>query len=82
MTPYTLAKHFRVPVHINETEKSYQALLDCGAMGNFINERLVESLQLIRTPRNPIPLMDVKGIKIGELAHQVALKLRIGIHEE
>src|SRR5260370_23550153 len=82
MTPYSLSKHLSIPVYLNKAEKPRQALLDCGAMGNFIHEKVVEQLGLMRTPRNPIPLHDVKGTKIGELAFQVTTTLRIGVHEE
>ena len=82
VTPYSLSKHLRIPVHINKAEQPRQALLDCGAMGNFIHENTVEQLGLTRTPRSPIPLMDVKGLKIGELAFQVTVTMRIGVHEE
>ena len=51
-------------------------------MGNFIHDDTVTRLGLTRTPRAPLPLLDVKGIKIGELAYQVKVPLRIGPHEE
>jgi len=82
VTPYALTRHLRVPVHLNKAEQVTEALLDSGSMGNFINERLVEKLALNRTPRLPLPLLDVKGLKIGEIAFQVQVSLRIGSHEE
>ena len=82
VTPYSLSKHLKLPIYINKADKQRHALLDCGSMGNFIHERTVEQMGLVRTPRAPIPLMDVKGIKIGELRHQVTTSLRIGAHEE
>jgi hypothetical protein len=51
-------------------------------MGNFIHEDLVKELQLVRTLRWPLPLMDVKGWKIGEIAFQVTVELCVGAHEE
>ena len=39
-----------MPVYINKAEKSNLALLDSGAMGNFIHENLVTELSLERTP--------------------------------
>ena len=82
MTPYSLSRHLKIPVFVNKAEQQRHALLDCGSMGNFIHERLVEQLGLTRTPRAPIELLDVKGIKIGQLIHQVTVPLRIGAHEE
>ena len=82
LTPYALTKHLSVPVHINKAEKSHLALVDSGAMGNFIHENLVTELNLTRMPRRTLPLMDVKGLKIGLLEFQVKLTMRIGSHEE
>src|SRR5258706_1560131 len=82
LTPYTLTKHLSIPVHINKAEKSHLTLVDSGAMGNFIHENLVTELNFTHTPRRPLPLMDVKGLKIGLLDFQVKLTMRIGSHEE
>ena len=82
LTPYTLTRHLRVPVYLDKAETVTNALLDSGAMGNFIHEELVQELGLIRTPRQVLPLMDVKGIKIGEIAFQVKVDMRISAHEE
>ena len=82
VTPYMLSKHLSIPVHINKAETSQLALLDCGAMGNFINENIVKQLGLTCTPRTPIPLHDVKGLKIGELTFQVTIPVDIGAHQE
>ena len=51
-------------------------------MGNFIHEELVQQLGLVRTPRAPMPLMDVKGLKIGEIGFQVKVTMQMGLHEE
>ena len=82
MTPYSLSQHLKVPVFVNKVEQTQYALLDCGSMGNFIHEQLVEKMGLIRRPRPPIELLDVKGIRIGQLQHQVEVHLRTGTHKE
>src|SRR5258706_7483842 len=82
LTPYVLTKHLSVPIYINKSEDSHLALVDSGAMANFIHESLVTELNLTRTPRRPLPLMDVKGLQIGSLEFQVKLTMRIGSHEE
>lgn len=82
LTPYALTKHLSIPVHLNKTDTKRLALLDSGAMGNFIHENLVMELKLTRLPRRPLPLLDVKGIKIGSLEFQVEVDLKIGSHEE
>ena len=82
LTPYTLTRHLRVPLHLNKAEMVTHALLDSGAMGNFIHEELVQQLGLIRTPRPLMPLMDVKGWKIGEIRFQVKVIIQMGAHEE
>jgi len=82
LTPYALTKHFSIPVYLNETEKPQLALLDSGAMGNFIHDNVVEALGLIRIPRRPLPLLDVKGINIGSLDFQVKTSMKVRSHEE
>ena len=82
LTPYALTRHLSVPVYLNKAEKPNSALLDSGAVGNFIHEELVQRLGLVRTPRAPLPLLDVKGIKIGQLEFQVKVDMRVGAHEE
>jgi dUTP pyrophosphatase len=68
--------------YVNQMEKPSKTLIDSGAMGNFIHEDLVQQLELTRQPWNPLPLLDVKGIRIGELRHQVTIALHIGSHAE
>jgi hypothetical protein len=50
LTPYTLTKHLRVLIHLNKAEKVTDALLDSGAMGNFIHKEVVKQLNLDRIP--------------------------------
>ena len=82
LTPYALTRHLRVPLYLNKAETVTHALLDSGAMGNFIHKELVQQLGLVRTPRPPLPLMDVKGLKIGEIGFQVKVTIQMGAHEE
>jgi hypothetical protein len=81
-TWYALTKSLNVNVHVNKEENPVKALIDSGTMGNFVHEDLVYKLGLTCIPRSPLPLLDIKGVKIGELRHQVVLTLRIGVHEE
>jgi hypothetical protein len=81
-TPYALTKSLNVNVHVNQEEGKVRALIDSGVMGNFVHEELVHKLGLVRIPRAPLPLLDVKGLRIGELRYQVELLLKVGIHEE
>jgi hypothetical protein len=82
LTPYALTKHLRVPVHLNKAEKVTDVLLDSGAMGNFIHKEVVRELNLERIPQQPLPLMDIKGIKIGKIAFQVTIHMWVGAHKE
>jgi hypothetical protein len=82
LTPYTLTKNLNVMSYINQAEKPSKTLIDSGMMGNFIHEEVVWRLRLVRQPQAPLPLLDIKGINIGELCHQVTLNLCIGSHEE
>jgi hypothetical protein len=81
-TPYALTKSLNVNVRVNQEEGKVKALINSGAMGNFVHEELVHKLKLTQRPQAPLPLLDVKGLKIGELRHQVELLLKIRVHEE
>ena len=50
VTPCVLTKHLSIPIHLNKAEGSCNALVDSGAMGNSIHERLVEEFGLIQMP--------------------------------
>ena len=63
-TLYSLSKHLKIPVFVNKAEQQRYALLDCGSMGNFIHERVVTQLGLVRTLRSPIEPLDVKGVNL------------------
>jgi hypothetical protein len=82
LTLYTLTKNLNIMSYVNQTEKPSKTLIDSGTMGNFIHEDLVQQLGLVRQPHTPLPLLDVKGIRIGELRHQVTITLCIGAHAE
>jgi hypothetical protein len=81
-TLYALTRSLNVNIRVNQEEGKVKALIDSGAMGNFVHEELVHWLGLVRVPRAPLPLLDVKGLKIGELQHQVELLLKVRVHEE
>jgi hypothetical protein len=66
-TPYALTKSLNMNVCVNQEEGKVRALIDSGAMGNFVHEELVHKLGLTRIPQALLPLLDVKGLKIGEL---------------
>jgi hypothetical protein len=82
LTPYALTKNLNMMSYVNQVEKPSKMLIDSGTMGNFIHENVVQQLGLTRQLCNPLPLLDVKGIRIGELQHQVTVTLCIGSHEE
>ena len=82
VTPYTITKHLSISVYLNEAEKAHKALLDTRAMGNFIHEKVVTEHGLIQMPRDPLPVLDMNGTKMGELVFQVVVLMRIGAHEE
>jgi hypothetical protein len=64
---YALTKNLNMMSYVNQAEKPSKTLIDSGAMGNFIHEDVVQWLGLVRQPQNPLPLLDIKGIRIGEL---------------
>ena len=82
VTPYTITKHLSISVCLNKAEKAHRALLDTRAMGIFIHEKVVTEQGLVQMPCDLLPLLDMKGMKIGELVFQVVILMRIGAHEE
>jgi hypothetical protein len=60
ITPYQLVRHLTTPITLADTIKT-TAMVDSGAMGNFIHLRFVDEHTLVTKPRNPLTINDVNG---------------------
>jgi len=58
VTPYQLVRHLTAPIVLADTIKT-TAMVDSGAMGNFIHPRFVELHTLVTKSRNPLTINDV-----------------------
>ena len=60
ITPYQLIRHLTVPITLVESIKS-TAMVNSGAMGNFIHLRFIEEHTLVTKECNPLTVNDVNG---------------------
>ena len=60
ITPYQLVRHLMAPITLVDSIKT-TAMVDSGAMGNFIHLRFIEEHQLVTIERNPLTVNDVNG---------------------
>ena len=76
----------RIPVTLKSSDAEYttKALVDSGAGGKFIDQKLVEKLKLPRSKlTKPIPVFNVDGTPnlLGAITHTTTLTMEIGGEE-
>ena len=60
ITPYQLIRHLTAPITLAESIKS-TAMVNSGAMGNFIHPRFIKEHALVTKERNLLTVNDVNG---------------------
>ena len=60
ITPYQLVRHLMAPITLVDSIKT-TAMVDSGAMGNFIHLRFIKEHQLVTIECNPLTINDVNG---------------------
>ena len=60
ITPYHLVRHLTAPITLADNIKT-TAMVDSGAMGNFIHPRFIEEHALVTKERNLLTINDVNG---------------------
>ena len=60
ITLYHLVRHLTVPIMLSGSIKS-TAMVDSGAMGNFIHLRFIEEHALVTKEHNPLTVNNVNG---------------------
>ena len=72
ITPYHLVRHLMAPITLADTIKT-TAMVDSGAMGNFIHLRFIEEHTLVTKERNPLTVNDVNGQLLSHIDQQVKI---------
>ena len=60
ITPYQLVRHLTAPITLADSIKT-TAMVNSGAMGNFIHLRFIEEHALVTNERNLLTVNDVNG---------------------
>jgi len=81
VTPYQLVRHLTAPIILADTIKT-TAMVDSGAMGNFIHPRFVEQHELVTKSHNLLTINDVNGCLLSHVDQQVEIRMAIGNHSK
>jgi hypothetical protein len=81
ITLYQLVRHLTVPITLADMIKT-TAMVDSGAMGNFIHPRFVDEHTLVTKPRNPLTVNNVNGRLLSRVDRQVEVRMAVGNHSE
>jgi len=81
ITPYQIVRHLTAPVTLAESIKM-TAMVNLGAMGNFIHLRFVKEHNLVTKSRMPFPVVDVNGCLLTHANQQVKTQMAIRNHSE
>jgi len=81
VTPYQLVRHLTALITLADMIKM-TAMVDSGAMGNFIHPRFVELHKLVTKSRNPLTVNDVNGHLLSRVDRQVEIRMAVGNHSE
>ena len=80
MTQYWIVKHFTIPVEINGVINP-KAMLNTGAMANFIHQDIVKKHGIQTTPwQNPLTTKDIHGRILAIVDEQAIFHLCIRLH--
>ena len=80
-TPYQLVRHLTAPITLADSIKT-TAMVDSGAMGNFIHPRIIEEHNLVTRDRIPLTVNDVNGRLLSRVDRQVEIRMAVGNHSE
>ena len=81
VTLYQLVRHLTAPITLVDMIKT-TAMVNSGAMGNFIHPRFVELHALVTKSCNPLTVNDVNGCLLSRVDQQVEIWMAIGNHSE
>jgi hypothetical protein len=81
ITPYHLVRLLTTPITLVDSIKT-TAMVDSGAMGNFIHPRFIELHELVTKPHEPLVVNDVNGRLLSRMDRQAEIRMTIGGHSE
>ena len=81
ITPYQLARLLTALITLSDSIKM-TAMVDSGAMGNFIHPRFVVEQGLATRERTPLVVNDVNGRLLSRVDQQVEIRMVLGSHSE
>ena len=81
ITPYQLARLLTTPITLADSIKT-TAMVDSGAMENFIHPRFVTEHELVTKNRIPLIVNDVNGRLLSHVDQQVKVWMMVGNHSE
>jgi hypothetical protein len=81
ITLYHLVRLLIAPITLADSIKM-TAMVDSGAMGNFIHPRFIEVHELVTKPREPLVVNDVNGRLLSHVDQQAEIQMTIGGHSE
>jgi hypothetical protein len=81
ITLYQLVRHLTAPITLANDLKT-TAMVDSGAMGNFIHLRFVREHNLVTKERTPLTINNVNGHLLSHVDQQVEVQMEVGHHSE
>ena len=81
ITPYQLARLLTVLITLSDSIKT-TAMVNSGAMGNFIHPRFISEHGLVTRECTPLVVNDVNGRLLSHMDQQVKIHMVLGSHSE
>jgi hypothetical protein len=81
ITLYQLVGHLTTPITLADTIKT-TAMVNSGAMGNFIHLRFIDEHTLVMKTRNLLTINNVNGHLLLHVDQQVEVQMAVGNHSK
>jgi hypothetical protein len=81
ITPYHLIRLLTTPITLVDSIKT-TAMVNSGAMGNFIHPRFIELHELVTKLREPLVVNNMNGRLLSRMDRQAEIRMTIGGHSE
>jgi hypothetical protein len=81
ITPYHLVRLLTALITLADSIKT-TAMVNSGAMGNFIHPRFIELHELVTKPHEPLVINDMNGRLLSHVDQQAEIQMTIGGHSK